>query len=194
MVMPAPIAQNVTDRSADGKRSDRDIWEQYSKGEVLGRVREPLCLRLCGQPRSVESHAYPAAALARSTAHAQHHARYLKRHRAADVQGAFGIVYEATDKATGRKRAVKTISKAKLVSKEDVADVQREMQVGSANLVYHLRFLRSCLSVGHDHADVHVHPQILLLVGDHRHVAALKDTFEDHEYVRLHLIFCQRMQ
>ena len=38
-------------------------------------------------------------------------------------------MYEATDKATGRKRAVKTISKAKLVSKEDVADVQREMQV-----------------------------------------------------------------
>ena len=40
-------------------------------------------------------------------------------------------MYEATDKATGRKRAVKTISKAKLVSKEDVADVQREMQVVS---------------------------------------------------------------
>ena len=27
--------------------------------------------------------------------------------------------------------------------------------------------------------------QILLLVGDHRHVAALKDTFEDTDYVRL---------
>ncbi len=42
---------------------------------------------------------------------------------------AFGVVYEATHKETGRRRAVKTISKAKLVSKEDVADVQREMQV-----------------------------------------------------------------
>ena len=46
---------------------------------------------------------------------------------------AFGVVYEATHKETGRRRAVKTISKGKLVSKEDVADVQREMQVRSSS-------------------------------------------------------------
>ena len=35
-----------------------------------------------------------------------------------------------------------------------------------------------------DAADALTLLQILLLVGDHRHVAALKDTFEDAEYVR----------
>jgi len=94
-------------------------------------------------------------------------------------------VYEATDKATGRKRAVKTISKAKLVSKEDVADVQREMQV--ASLIFLLPCalaLRTCVWARPATAHVQHCLQILLLVGDHRHVAALKDTFEDHEYVR----------
>ena len=43
--------------------------------------------------------------------------------------GAFGIVYEAEHRATGDKRACKCIAKAKLVSQEDVEDVQREVQV-----------------------------------------------------------------
>ena len=46
------------------------------------------------------------------------------------VAGAFGTVYEITNKATGEVFAVKQISKAKLASDEDVMDVRREMQVG----------------------------------------------------------------
>ena len=58
-------------------------------------------------------------------------------------------MYEATDKASGRKRAVKTISKAKLVSKEDVADVQREMQVVPCTFLPHVRLTQRCPWSGH---------------------------------------------
>ena len=40
-------------------------------------------------------------------------------------KGAFGTVYQATDKKTGVVYACKSISKAKLICKEDVEDVQR---------------------------------------------------------------------
>lgn len=40
-------------------------------------------------------------------------------------KGAFGTVYQACDKKTGQLYACKSISKAKLVCKEDVEDVQR---------------------------------------------------------------------
>eukprot|EP01025_Chloroclados_australasicus_P028622 TRINITY_DN2836_c0_g1_i1.p1 TRINITY_DN2836_c0_g1~~TRINITY_DN2836_c0_g1_i1.p1 ORF type:complete len:483 (-),score=89.09 TRINITY_DN2836_c0_g1_i1:463-1911(-) len=44
-------------------------------------------------------------------------------------KGAFGVVRVAVDLATGEKLACKSISKAKLVCPEDVADVQREVAV-----------------------------------------------------------------
>lgn len=59
-------------------------------------------------------------------------------------KGAFGTVYQAIDKKTGVHYACKSISKAKLVCKEDVEDVQREVEV------LHL---------------VSDHPNIALLVG-----------------------------
>ncbi|KAL3153909.1 hypothetical protein ABBQ32_013473 [Trebouxia sp. C0010 RCD-2024] len=59
-------------------------------------------------------------------------------------KGAFGTVYQAIDKKTGVVYACKSISKAKLVCKEDVEDVQREVEV------LHL---------------VSDHPNIALLVG-----------------------------
>ena len=40
-------------------------------------------------------------------------------------KGAFGTVYQAVDKKTGQLYACKSISKAKLICKEDVEDVQR---------------------------------------------------------------------
>ena len=40
-------------------------------------------------------------------------------------KGAFGTVYQAVDKKTGGVYACKSISKAKLICKEDVEDVQR---------------------------------------------------------------------
>eukprot|EP01026_Neomeris_dumetosa_P061957 TRINITY_DN58543_c0_g1_i4.p1 TRINITY_DN58543_c0_g1~~TRINITY_DN58543_c0_g1_i4.p1 ORF type:complete len:378 (-),score=41.01 TRINITY_DN58543_c0_g1_i4:674-1807(-) len=44
-------------------------------------------------------------------------------------KGAFGIVRSAIELETGKKYACKSISKAKLVCQEDVADVQREVAV-----------------------------------------------------------------
>lgn len=44
-------------------------------------------------------------------------------------KGAFGVVRAATHKAKGEPVAVKSISKAKLVCKEDVKDVQAEVAI-----------------------------------------------------------------
>eukprot|EP01025_Chloroclados_australasicus_P061445 TRINITY_DN80714_c0_g1_i1.p1 TRINITY_DN80714_c0_g1~~TRINITY_DN80714_c0_g1_i1.p1 ORF type:complete len:544 (-),score=79.95 TRINITY_DN80714_c0_g1_i1:307-1764(-) len=44
-------------------------------------------------------------------------------------KGAFGVVRVAVDKSTGERHACKTISKAKLVVKEDVEDVEREVAI-----------------------------------------------------------------
>ena len=44
-------------------------------------------------------------------------------------KGAFGQVFLAQERATGELCAVKTISKAKLVGKEDVEDVRREVEI-----------------------------------------------------------------
>lgn len=44
-------------------------------------------------------------------------------------KGAFGTVRLATSKATGEKLACKSIAKAKLVCREDVQDVQREVAI-----------------------------------------------------------------
>jgi calcium-dependent protein kinase len=44
-------------------------------------------------------------------------------------KGAFGVVRLAIIKASGQKSAVKSISKAKLVCKEDVKDIQTEVAI-----------------------------------------------------------------
>ncbi|GLC50210.1 hypothetical protein PLESTB_000354500 [Pleodorina starrii] len=44
-------------------------------------------------------------------------------------KGTFGTTYSATNKRTGEKVAIKVISKKKLVSAEEIADVQREVQI-----------------------------------------------------------------
>lgn len=43
-------------------------------------------------------------------------------------KGAFGVVRLVTDKKTGEQFACKSISKAKLITKEDVEDIRREVQ------------------------------------------------------------------
>ena len=45
-------------------------------------------------------------------------------------KGAFGVVRLVQDKKMGRMYACKSISKAKLISKEDVDDVRREVGAG----------------------------------------------------------------
>ncbi len=44
-------------------------------------------------------------------------------------QGAFGVTYDAVDKATGEKVAVKVINKKRLVTAEEIEDVRREVQI-----------------------------------------------------------------
>lgn len=44
-------------------------------------------------------------------------------------KGAFGTVRLATNRATGEKLACKSIAKSKLVCREDVMDVQREVAI-----------------------------------------------------------------
>lgn len=44
-------------------------------------------------------------------------------------QGQFGVTFLCTEKATGIEYACKTIGKKKLISRDDVADVRRELQI-----------------------------------------------------------------
>lgn len=44
-------------------------------------------------------------------------------------RGQFGVTYLCTDKATGEQYACKSIAKRKLVTKEDVEDVKREVAI-----------------------------------------------------------------
>ncbi|KAE9463285.1 hypothetical protein C3L33_04806, partial [Rhododendron williamsianum] len=55
-------------------------------------------------------------------------------------RGQFGVTHLCTDKATGEQFACKTIAKRKLVNKEDIEDVRREVQImhhltGQLNIV-----------------------------------------------------------
>ena len=55
-------------------------------------------------------------------------------------RGQFGVTHLCTHKATGQQYACKTIAKRKLVNKEDMEDVRREVQImhhlsGQANIV-----------------------------------------------------------
>ena len=55
-------------------------------------------------------------------------------------RGQFGVTHLCTNKATGQQFACKTIAKRKLVNKEDIEDVRREVQImhhlsGQPNIV-----------------------------------------------------------
>ncbi|KAL2322367.1 hypothetical protein Fmac_026746 [Flemingia macrophylla] len=55
-------------------------------------------------------------------------------------RGQFGVTHLCTEKATGKQYACKTIAKRKLVNKEDIEDVRREVQImhhlsGQPNIV-----------------------------------------------------------
>ena len=81
----------------------------------------------------------------------ENHAYYVLGHKTANIrdlytlgrklgQGQFGTTYLCTENATGNEYACKSISKRKLISKEDVEDVRREIQimhhlVGHKNIV-----------------------------------------------------------
>ncbi|CAI5990377.1 unnamed protein product [Closterium sp. NIES-64] len=69
-------------------------------------------------------------------------------------QGQFGVTFLCTEKATGKEYACKTIAKKKLISREDVEDVKREVAImhhlsGHNNIV--------CIKGAYeDHANVHI--------------------------------------
>ncbi|GJP61043.1 hypothetical protein CLOP_g18254 [Closterium sp. NIES-67] len=69
-------------------------------------------------------------------------------------QGQFGVTFLCTEKATGKEYACKTIAKKKLISREDVEDVKREVAImhhlsGHGNIV--------CIKGAYeDHANVHI--------------------------------------
>ncbi|CAI5508843.1 unnamed protein product [Closterium sp. Naga37s-1] len=68
--------------------------------------------------------------------------------------GQFGVTFLCTEKATGKEYACKTIAKKKLISREDVEDVKREVAImhhlsGHNNIV--------CIKGAYeDHANVHI--------------------------------------
>ncbi|CAI7860111.1 unnamed protein product [Closterium sp. NIES-53] len=69
-------------------------------------------------------------------------------------QGQFGVTFLCTEKATGKEYACKTIAKKKLISREDVEDVKREVAImhhlaGHGNIV--------CIKGAYeDHLNVHI--------------------------------------
>jgi serine/threonine protein kinase len=76
-------------------------------------------------------------------------------------KGAFGIVKLGINKKTGEQVAIKSISKAKLVCKEDVKDVQAEVAI--MNLVAgHVNVVS--LKVGSEQKHLHQHPSSSCLV------------------------------
>lgn len=78
---------------------------------------------------------------------------YVLGHRTANIrdlytlgrklgQGQFGTTYLCTDNATGIEYACKSISKRKLISREDVDDVRREIQI-----MHHLAGHRNIVTI-----------------------------------------------
>nr|CAD1830649.1 unnamed protein product [Ananas comosus var. bracteatus] len=68
-------------------------------------------------------------------------------------QGQFGTTYLCTELATGARFACKSIAKRKLISKEDVEDVRREIQI-----MHHLSGHRNVVAIKGAYEDqVHVH-------------------------------------
>uniref|UniRef100_A0A453PAM5 non-specific serine/threonine protein kinase n=1 Tax=Aegilops tauschii subsp. strangulata TaxID=200361 RepID=A0A453PAM5_AEGTS len=68
-------------------------------------------------------------------------------------QGQFGTTYLCTDRATGADYACKSIGKRKLITKEDVEDVRREIQI-----MHHLAGHRNVVAIKGAYEDqVYVH-------------------------------------
>lgn len=69
-------------------------------------------------------------------------------------QGQFGVTFLCTERATGKEYACKTIAKKKLISKEDVEDVKREVAI-----MHHLSGHNNIVNIVgayEDHANVHI--------------------------------------
>lgn len=119
-------------------------------------------------------------------------------------KGAFGTVYQAVDKRTGQLYACKSISKAKLVCKEDVEDVQRvscEAQHAAHKLSgsSYVRCPLICWALQASSRTGMLHSrypcplqevEVLHLVSDHPNIAQLKGAFEDKAHVHLVLEIC----
>ncbi|KAI3425213.1 hypothetical protein D9Q98_008981 [Chlorella vulgaris] len=69
-------------------------------------------------------------------------------------KGAFGVVRLVIEKATGKLYACKSISKAKIISREDVDDVRREVEI--LNLVSPHRTVACLKQVYEDRSAVHI--------------------------------------
>nr|XP_043626550.1 calcium-dependent protein kinase 26-like [Erigeron canadensis] len=95
-------------------------------------------------PKNTNSHSNPSPKTppkeVAMNGHNANQAYYVLGHKTANIrdlytlgqklgQGQFGTTYLCTDNATGINYACKSISKRKLISKEDVEDVRREIQI-----------------------------------------------------------------
>jgi calcium-dependent protein kinase len=76
-------------------------------------------------------------------------------------QGQFGTTYLCTDRATGAEYACKSIGKRKLITKEDVEDVRREIQI-----MHHLAGHQNVVAIKGAYEDqVYVHIVMELCAG-----------------------------
>lgn len=76
-------------------------------------------------------------------------------------QGQFGTTFLCTDNATGTEYACKSISKRKLISREDVEDVRREIQI-----MHHLAGQRHIVTIKGAYEDpLYVHIVMELCAG-----------------------------
>ena len=65
-------------------------------------------------------------------------------------QGQFGTTFLCTEKATDKEYACKTIAKKKLISREDVEDVRREVAI-----MHHLAGYKNIVSIKGSYEDAH---------------------------------------
>ncbi|EFN53790.1 hypothetical protein CHLNCDRAFT_36351 [Chlorella variabilis] len=96
-------------------------------------------------------------------------------------KGAFGVVRLVQDKKMGRMYACKSISKAKLISKEDVDDVRREVEI--LNLVSPHRTVAGLSQVYEDRMAVHIVME-LCAGGELFERIVAKGTFSEAEAAR----------
>uniref|UniRef100_R7WB26 non-specific serine/threonine protein kinase n=1 Tax=Aegilops tauschii TaxID=37682 RepID=R7WB26_AEGTA len=129
-------------------------------------------------------------------------------YRASMAVGQFGTTYLCTELATGADYACKSISKRKLITKEDIDDVRREIQImhhlsGHPNVV---AIKGTELATGADYAcksiskrklitkedidDVRREIQIMHHLSGHPNVVAIKGAYEDQLYVHIVMELC----
>ncbi|KAI3864635.1 hypothetical protein MKX03_009155 [Papaver bracteatum] len=102
----------------------------------------------------------------------ENHAYYVLGHQTANIrdlytlgrklgQGQFGTTYLCVENGTGHEYACKSISKRKLISKEDVEDVRREIQI-----MHHLSGHKNIVSIKGAYEDpLYVHIVMELCAG-----------------------------